>query len=161
MKVNTTRFGELEIDSSKIIHFFKGLPGFEELRRFIIIPVEDTNDIHWLQSMELPEIAFMVIDPFKFIHGYACNIPDPDIAELELKTPEEALILTTITIPQGNPAKTTTNLVAPIVINTRLNRAKQVIMSGSPYKTKHLLFQVDHNQGSKTSMKKVSGGEGK
>ena len=149
MEISTARFGVINVEEAKMIYFFKGIPGFEALRKFIIIPVEGSEDIHWLQSSEAPEIAFMVIDPFKFVNSYACEIPAPDIEELELKAPEEALILNTITIPHDNPAKTTANLVAPIVINTRTNRAKQVIMSGSPYKTKHLLFQ------------KISGGEGK
>ncbi|WP_027363356.1 flagellar assembly protein FliW [Desulfotruncus alcoholivorax] len=161
MIVSTTRFGELEIDSEKIITFPKGIPGFENLHQFIIIPVEGTEDIHWLQSVESPGIALMVIDPFKFVNGYACAIPEPDIAELELEAPGEALILTTITIPRDNPAQTTTNLVAPIVINTRLNLAKQVIMSGSPYQTKHLLFQGINKKGPHRENQKASGGEGK
>ena len=150
MKVNTTRFGELEIDSNKIIAFPKGIPGFENLRRFFILPVAGTEDIHWLQAAEAPEVALMVIDPFKFFKDYTCDIPENDIEELELTSPEKPLVLTTITVPGGNPAGATANLVAPIIINTKQNRAKQVIMSGSLYTTKHQLFG-----------QKTSGGEGK
>lgn len=161
MKVSTTRFGEMEIDSEKIITFPKGIPGFEYLRSFFILPVAGTEDIHWLQAVEAPEVALMVIDPFQFFKDYACEIPENDIKELELTSPNETLVLTTITVPRDNPARTTANLVAPIVINIRLNRAKQVILSGSPYQTKHLLFQAANKNDSINANKKVSGGEGK
>jgi len=65
-------------------------------------------------------------------------------------------VLTTITIPRDNPSGTTANLVAPIIINTRLNKAKQLILTGTPYFTKHRLFP---ELTTKTN-NNVSGGEG-
>lgn len=160
MKVKTTRFGTLEIDENKLITFPGGIPGFENLRRFFILPVEGTQDIQWLQAVGEPEVALLVIDPFKFFKGYSVDIPEIALKELEIKEPSEALVLTTITVPRGKPEETTANLVAPIVINTRLKRAKQVILNGSPYTTKHLLFPRENPAPSKDKKQKVSGGEG-
>lgn len=161
MKVKTTRFGTMEIDENKLITFPGGIPGFENLRRFFILPVEGTQDIQWLQAVEKPEVALLVIDPFKFFKGYSVDIPEIALKELEIKEPSEALVLTTITVPRDNPGGTTANLVAPIVINTRLKRAKQVILNGSPYTTRHRLFPESAPTTAQKEKQKVSGGVGK
>ncbi|AGL01699.1 flagellar assembly protein FliW [Desulfoscipio gibsoniae] len=152
MQVRTTRFGNLKIDEQKIINFPKGIPGFRSLHRFFMLPVKGADNMQWLQAVEDPAVALLLIDPFLYFKGYVCNLPDHDIEELGLQEPSEALVLTTITVPRDNPAAATANLVAPIVINTRLNKAKQVILNNSPYTTKHMLFP-------KTT-EKTSGGEG-
>lgn len=161
MQIKTTRFGQLEIDDNKIITFSNGIPGFKHLHRFFILPAGEKPDIHWLQAVDQPEVALLVIDPFKHFHGYSVNIPENDLNELKIESPSEALVLVTITVPRDKPQETTANLVAPIIINTRLNTARQVILSGSPYKTKHRLFQ-DNTQtaGTSTEKRKVSCGEG-
>lgn len=162
MKIKSTRFGVLEIDETKVINFPKGIPGFEQLRSFFILPVEGTEDIHWLHAVEDPAVALLVIDPFKFFQGYSFEIPDSDIEELSLQVPSEALVLAVITVPEDNPGGATANLVAPIVINTRLNRGKQVILTGSPYTTKHRLFpDAGGSSTTKGEEGKVVAGEGK
>lgn len=156
MKIKNTRLGNLEIDKDKVIHFPKGIPGFEKLRQFILLPVEGTKQMQWLQALEDHAIALLVIDPFIYFKGYEINIPQNDVEKLEIKDHSETLVLTTITIPRDNPAGTTANLVAPIVINTRLKKAKQLILTGTPYFTKHRLFPEKNVKPNK----KVSGGEG-
>lgn len=158
MKVKTTRFGVLEIDKKQIINFPRGIPGFEKLRCFCILPVEGTDNMQWLQAVEEPAVALLVIDPFKYFRGYTCNVPDRYIEELDIRDPTEALVLTTITVPRDNPAAATANLVAPIVINTRLRQARQVILNNSPYTTKHRLFP--DQKPAPEPKEKVSGGEG-
>lgn len=155
MKIETTRFGIIEINENFIINFPKGIPGFEKIHRFVTIPTEGTEHIHWLQAVEEPVVALLVIDPFKYFEGYSCDIPDTDIKELEIRSDKELLLVTTVTVPRENPTGATTNLVAPIVINTRLNRAKQVILNNSPYNTRHRLFPdtKTNHPGNNTSTK--------
>lgn len=160
MKVKTTRFGTLEVSDNVIISFPHGLPGFENLRRFFILPVEGTEDIHWLQSAEEPAVALLVVDPFKFFQGYVFDIPEPDIEGMEIKESSETLVLTTVTIPRDNPAGATANLVAPIIINTRLNKGKQLILTGSNYTTKHRLFPTTNASLAPQEKEKVFAGEG-
>jgi len=140
MQVQTTRFGTLEIEENLIIHFPNGIPGFEDLRRFFFIPVEGIENLHWLQAADSSAIALLVIDPFKYFKDYVCDVPEIDIRELEIESGEETLLLATVTIPRANPAEATANLVAPIVINTRLNKARQIILADASYTTRHRLF---------------------
>ncbi|MTI84040.1 MAG: flagellar assembly protein FliW [Firmicutes bacterium] len=158
MKVKTTRFGILEINAERTITFPAGLPGFEKLHRFFMLPAEGTEYIQWLQSVEKPEIALLVIDPFQYFADYSVEIPEPDLKELGLANPADALVLTTITVPRNNPGNATANLLAPVVMNTKYNKAKQVILTGSPYTTKHNLFP--QSKETKQQPERACNGEG-
>ena len=50
MRIQTAVFGELEICQDRIIFFKEGLPGFEELKRFVLIILEQTRPFLWLQA---------------------------------------------------------------------------------------------------------------
>lgn len=156
MKVQTARFGILEIEANMIIEFPKGIPGFERLRRFFMLPVEGAENIRWLQAVDEPAVALLIIDPFKYYQGYSCDVPDQIASELEIEESAEALVLTAVTVPPDNPAAATANLVAPIIINTRLRKGRQVILSGSPYSTRHKLFQEIKSPAGRNRTGKVS-----
>ncbi|GBF32284.1 flagellar assembly factor FliW [Desulfocucumis palustris] len=160
MKIETTRFGNLEIKEEKIITFPRGIPGFENVRRFFLLPVEGLEDIHWLQAVENPGVALLVIDPFKYFIDYSFEIPGPDLEELEITEQAQVLVIAVVTIPGDDPALTTANLLAPVIINTRTSRARQIILNGLPYTTRHRLFP-DMNSSSEKKKCNVSGGEGK
>ena len=63
MKVNTTRFGELEVKNEDVINFSEGLLGFEKLTKFFVVDPGDSTLILWLQSTEDESIAFPIIEP--------------------------------------------------------------------------------------------------
>jgi flagellar assembly factor FliW len=78
--------------------------------------------------------------PFVFFPDYELEINDEAIAELGIKTQEDILVYTLITIPGGNIKEMTTNLMAPVVINQTNMQAKQIILDGGRYHTRHRLF---------------------
>ncbi len=147
MKLQTTRFGSLEISPEKVLPFKSGLPGFEHLKKFVLIPQGNSGVYFWLQSVDDPDIAFLVTDPFMFFSDYDFELPEPDVLELGLENPEQALILSIITVPSDAIEKTTVNLVAPVVINTLAKKGKQVVLEGTKYGTRHYLF---HNAADNT-----------
>ncbi len=140
MRIKTTRFGTMEVQENLIIHFPSGLPGFEDTRRFIIVPVDNNERLNWLQAVDDPSVALLVMDPFEFFQGYTCEIPPAEIEELAATDRKDILVLTALTVPRENPAGVSANLLAPIVINTRQKKAKQVILNNPLYTTKHNLF---------------------
>ena len=147
MEINTTRFGNIEVEQEKVIFFPEGIPGFEESKRYIFLPEERVKlpgekleIFHWLQSISDPAVAFLVINPYLFFSDYEIDLPDEDVQVLNLQGSEEVAIFAIVTIPGDDTAKITANLLAPIVINTRLKQAKQVILSRSSYSARHLLF---------------------
>ena len=140
VQIKTTRCSSLMVEQEKIIAFPYGIPGFEELKRFILLPEEDIEAFHWLQSVDEPAVAFLVVDPFIFFPDYCFELPDEEIKTLDIQSSEEVLVVNIISIPRDQVAETTANLVGPVVINTKLKQAKQVILTCTSYSTKHLLF---------------------
>ena len=152
-KITTTRFGEIEEDESKIVHFAAGLPAFEDEHEFIIIPYDEESPYVFLQSAVTPDLAFLMAIPFIFFPDYEFRLEDDVLESLALERQEDLLLYTLLTIPGKDIREMTANLLAPIVINSRTNEGRQIVLDKSSYRTKHKLFSK------KTENKEESGRE--
>lgn len=141
MQVETARFGVLEVDRERLLTFPQGMVGFPHLQRYFFVPVPENNLFVWLQALDDPEIAFLMVDPFIFFPDYDVHLSEADCEFLQLGHPDEATLLTVVTIPPEGVRGMTANLLAPVVINVRKALGRQVILDGSGYRTKHLLFR--------------------
>ena len=138
-KVDTLRFGTIEIEEDKIAHFAHGIPAFEEEKEFVIIPC-DSGPYLFMQSLSTPDLAFLITMPFMFFPDYEFELDDAVQKELGIKDQEDMLIYAIITIPQGKIEDMTANLTAPVVLNKKNMQAKQVVLEKGGYTTKHRLF---------------------
>lgn len=142
MQVKTVRFGIIDVDSNRLLNFPQGMVGFPDLKRYFFVPVPDNNAFVWLQSFDDPEIAFLMVDPFVFFPDYDVHLNETTCGSLQLRSAGEAALLTVVTIPaREGVRRMTTNLLAPVVINHVQGLGQQVILDGSGYSTKHLLFR--------------------
>jgi len=139
-RVNTVRFGEIEVEEDKIVHFEAGIPAFEEEHEFLIIPYDEESPYVFLQSLTTPDLAFLMTIPFVFFPDYEFEIDDETLEKLGIRDQEELLIYALITLPGGRVEDMTANLMAPVVINTTNMQARQVVLDRSRYTTKHRLF---------------------
>ena len=116
MVIKTSRFGLVELKIDDVLTFPEGLLGFRDLREFVLL--DDPNDdiFAWLQSCELPTVAFPVLEPEIFGHKYSISLNRNDLEALKLTTIESAFFFNIITIPD-DPTQMTANIKAPIVIN--------------------------------------------
>jgi flagellar assembly factor FliW len=132
--VETTRFGSVEFDVDQVIYFVDGLPGFFNLRSFLLIPHNDDSPLNWLQSIDEPGLAFAVIDPWLLFESYKPDLSEINLESLEIHnvTDDDLIVLAVLTIPE-NPQDMTANLKAPIIINAKLNKAKQVVLNTDEY----------------------------
>lgn len=146
-KVDTVRFGTIEIDEKKIVHFAQGIPAFEEEHAFVIIPYDEESPYVFLQSVQSPELAFLMTSPYLFFKDYEFEIDDATEKRLALTSPDDVLVYVLLTIPQGRIADMTANLMAPIVINQRTMNARQIVLEKSHYTTKHRLFPEKADDG--------------
>ena len=140
LKVYTSRFGEIEVDEAKIVHFKDGIPAFEDEHEFVILPYEEDSPYYFMQSLQSPDLAFLLTIPFLFFNDYSFEIDDETIKELDIKNQEDVFYYSMITIPNGSVRYMTANLLAPIVLNSENMKAKQVVLEKSNYTTKHRLF---------------------
>lgn len=142
-KINTVRFGEIEVEEDKIVHFEQGIPAFEDEHEFVIIPYDPESPYVFLQSLATPELAFLMTIPFIFFPDYEFNLDDDVLKKMAIKVQEDILVYTLITIPNGEIKNMTANLLAPVVVNKNTMQARQVVLERSKYTTKHRLFPED------------------
>jgi flagellar assembly factor FliW len=139
MRLETERFGTLDISSDAIIEITEGLYGFEHARRFCLVDHNPDSPFRWLQSVDSPGLAFVVVNPYDFFANYEVELDDQESEALELRSPQDAVILNLVTLGKS-AAETTANLVGPIVLNAKSRKAKQVVLANQVYSTKHPLL---------------------
>jgi len=138
VNIVTTRFGEIEIDESKVIDMRGGIIGFEHLKKYILHIKDEKNPFWWFQSLDNSEIAFVVINPFIAKADYEPVIDDNDTKLLEIEGIEDVVLLTIVTICQ-TPFSVSVNLRAPIVVNAKKKIAKQVVLEDPTYPVRYNL----------------------
>jgi flagellar assembly factor FliW len=139
-KVNTSRFGEIEIDEKRIVTFKDGIPAFDDEHEFIILPYDEESPYYFMQSVNDPDLAFLLTVPFLFFPDYTFEVDDETIDELEIKDGDNVLYYSLVTIPNNNIRYMTTNLIAPLILNTANMKAKQLVLEKTKYTTKERLF---------------------
>ena len=141
MRINTSRFGEIDIADEKLIEFADGIPGFDGTKQFALISSEDTEPFHWLQAVDEPDISLCVINPFSVVPDYAPRVPEALLAEIGSPINDDVLLLTVAVIP-AETARMTTNLMSPILINAKNNQAKQVILEDGEYPVRRPIYEA-------------------
>lgn len=137
MIIETLSWGKLEVDEEQIYHFPKGIPGFDDVTDFALIPMTETP-FAYLQSIKNKGLSFLLGDPFPFYPTYEFELPDDEVEELGIKN--EIMVRCVITLKE-QAEKSTINLLAPIVLNPVTNLGKQIVLHKAPYHTKHSLLQ--------------------
>ena len=140
MKFISKIHGEIEYTEENIITFKKGIPGFEGFKKYILVNLEGYEPFSLLQSIEDENIGMIVVSPYEFFSEYKVKLSDETIDALQIKSPEEVYIITTVTL-NSDPKKITTNLQGPIVINNSKKLGEQIILDNSKYKVKELLMK--------------------
>lgn len=119
LQVTTRRFGLLQVPVDAVIAFPDGLPAFEECRRFALLPVRE--GIAWLQSVELPALAFLLARPDRIVPGAWTELP-------------HSWVIITLGGASGNA---TANLLAPLVIDPVTRQGRQQIAADDRWSTDH------------------------
>jgi flagellar assembly factor FliW len=147
VNIVTTRFGEIDVDETKIIEMRGGIIGFEHLKKYILHIKDEENPFWWFQSLDDGAISFVVINPFVAKADYGPVIDDNDTKLLEIENAEDVVLLTIVTIRQ-TPFSASVNLRAPIVVNAKKKIAKQVILEDPAYPVRYYLTAVNSGDGS-------------
>jgi len=141
MIIQTKHFGDVEINEEDVLVFEYGIPGFDELTKFVILGKTDVESpFFWLQSLEDSGVAFVISDPFNYVSDYEAEIDTTMAKFLGIEDENDAIIYNIVTVPE-DISKTSINLKAPLVINTKNNKACQVILENERYKFKHIIME--------------------
>ncbi|MBN2427666.1 MAG: flagellar assembly protein FliW [Deltaproteobacteria bacterium] len=132
-KINS-RFGEIEYDPAKTILFVEGIVGFENLRHFIVIPNEKEGPLFWIQSVEDPQIAFILTDPSQFFCDYQVAPGKAEKEKLGMGEGDDCFVLSVVTVHRDKSV--TLNLAAPVFFAPKANKGLQMILEGTPFQTR-------------------------
>ncbi|SER65415.1 flagellar assembly protein FliW [Psychrobacillus sp. OK032] len=138
MKLKTAYMGEVETDSKSFITFEHGIPGFEKERNFVLLPIENNDAFHVLQSVQTVELAFIVTNPYTITTDYSFELDEATVYSLQIQDEKEVAVLAIVSLKE-TIAQSTINLKAPIIFNTTNQKAKQVILNEESYAIRHLI----------------------
>lgn len=140
MLIETTRFGTVEIDESRIIRFRDGILGFPDRQRFALIQTGNDPLFFWLQSVDDPTLAFVVCDPLPFVPDYQAGVRADDVASLELSDIDDVQVFVIVNKHNG---ALTANLLGPLVVGAKSLLARQLVLSDKRYSTRHVLLRLE------------------
>ena len=140
MIIKTKFFGEIEISEKDVVTFDEGIPGFLDLHSFAVVNDGDDTYISYLQSLNEEKVCFIMMPPVFIEKDYDIEISDSVVKKLKIEKPEDVKLYTILTVP-GNFKDTTANLKAPIVVNSRNNKAIQEILDDERYSIRHRIVK--------------------
>ena len=140
MKIDTKYHGIVEYKTEDIIEFTKGVPGFNELKKFIHFPIKDNEMFSVLHSIEDSEVGFIVTSPFNVIKDYEIKLDDEIIKRLNIEKESDVLVVNTVTL-NSKIENITVNMCAPIIINIEKKLGEQLILNNPRYVVKQPLFK--------------------
>ncbi len=120
MKVETHLFGSVEVSDDKVITFPKGLAGFENKTRFMLIHELDKQGAlpsFTLQSVEDGGLALQIVDPTLYGFHYELSLTDEEAALLKNPAVEDLTVMQVVY--KSGKADMAASLRAPIIINTK------------------------------------------
>jgi flagellar assembly factor FliW len=138
MKVQTGRFGELEVHDEDILTFPEGILGFPESRRYVLVDPSKGGTFRWLQSVDEGHLAFVVADPSPFFKEYKVKARTEELRSIQLSDVSEGIVAVIMTISRERQ-EVTANLQGPLVINKTNRLAKQLVLSEPGITTRHRL----------------------
>ncbi len=140
MNIETTRFGTVEVDDARIVNFPSGLLGFSSYRQFVLLQPDDDGVFYWLQSVEAPDLAFVVTDPALWIDDYKANIRREQMGELGMEQVDDAQVMV---IVNKRDEILTANLQGPLVINVANCNAMQLVLAEKRWSTRHEIVRLE------------------
>lgn len=146
MLIDTTRFGPIEVDDTRIITMVGGLLGFPQATRFALIQTGDENLFFWLQSVQDPDLAFVVCDPAIFLKDYTIDqVPVREETRESLGIDAEvdlAEVTQVFAICNRVGDWLTGNLLGPLVVNLANCQARQVVLTEKKWSTRQPLLKL-------------------
>lgn len=127
MKITTAYLGEVEINPSEIIQFEHGIPGFEEEKEFVQLPLSGESVFQALQSVNTKDLAFIITTPYATVDDYSFELDESVIKALDIKSNKEVAVFVIVSL-KDTLETSTVNLKAPIVLNMENRKAKQIIL---------------------------------
>ena len=117
----------IEVNEENLINFDYGLPGFEDLKKFTILDLEEYNPFLLLHSVEDQNIAMIVLNAGQLDLEDDLHIPEENLKELKDGDDHELGIFLILKIMDSGK-EITANTKAPVLINFQNQKGRQIIL---------------------------------
>ena len=139
MIIETSRFGQLEVDEKRLILFPDGILGFPRQRRYALVQTGHDSGFYWLQSVDAADLAFVLCDPRLFVGDYQVPVKLDELAGIGLTETRDAQVFVIVN-KVGDLL--TGNFQGPLVINVSNRKGRQLVLSDRRYATRHPLMRI-------------------
>ena len=149
MTVQTRLFGKIRVGDEKIVTLPQGIIGFPDLQKFTLIfdeEKEDKGSIKWFQSLDEPQFALPVMEPFVVVPDYNPTVNGELLSPLGEFSEDNLYMLVTVKVPQ-NIKDMTINLKAPIIINTDTMKGGQIIVENDDLPVRFKIYDLLNQDG--------------
>lgn len=141
MKIQSSRFGEIEYPEEVLIRFPEGILGFPGDSRYLLLEHDHENSpFKWLQSASTPDLAFIVIDPLLIVAEYPLMIDCDTAGFIGTSDPANCACMSIVNVPAADPIKMTANLKAPLLVNTEKRLGRQIILGSQAFSVSEPIF---------------------
>lgn len=130
--VELPRFGACAYAQSEVLEFPWGLPGFPALRNWLPLNLDTHPSFVWLQSLDDVSVALPSVDPWMVFENYDPKLPAYAFTSLEIREAADFATLCVVVVTP-DAAEMTINLMAPIIVNLRSRKGRQIMLDGSSY----------------------------
>ena len=139
----TKHFGQIPQTPAVEFAFPRGLPGFDNCRRFVPLRFEQSDPLIFLQSLENSELCFITVPVLVIEPAYRLTMDAEDLEAIGLNGSRQPRIgedVMCLAVISARAEGTTANLLAPVVVNLHNGQAMQAVMTGSEYSHQHALL---------------------
>jgi flagellar assembly factor FliW len=145
------------VEDDRILEVRGGILGFSDCRYVLLSPAK--GPFCWLQSVDDPALAFVVVDPRTSLPDYEVKLNGEEYSRLGLNESSEVVVLALVTM-HLNPLDITMNLLGPLVVNPGNMTALQIVMEGCGYTTRFPYFHNMASDGGKPGPRKEGDSSG-
>lgn len=132
MKLVSAKLGEIEYNPDNVIHFKNGLIGLEHMQNFLLLEENDFTPFGHLQSVDDPGFTLIVINPFLVDPQYSMELRSDDLESIGVQSTQDFMALA-IVVFSPVPEQITVNLKAPLLVNVKDKKARQVLLLSDRY----------------------------
>ncbi len=150
MRVQTTRFGTVEVSDDRILSFPAGLLGFSSFTSFALLQPDQDAVFYWLQSTDSPELAFVVTDPALWCEEYEATVRQDHMDILDLNGVEDARVFV---IVNKYDDSLTANIQGPLVVNLRNRRGMQIVLADQRWTTRREIAKLQQSESTKPAVR--------
>jgi flagellar assembly factor FliW len=141
--IDTSRFGQLEVNPDRLIVFDDGILGFPLQHEYALIQTGEGSGFYWLQSVDTRDLAFVVCDPRLFVADYQVPVKVEELQCIDLADPQNGQVFVIVN-KVGDLL--TGNFQGPLVVNVTNRKARQLVLSDKRYSTRHPLMRIPARQ---------------